>query len=204
MLPLHHKIDIILLKRQVQANLPTKWGAFDIYAFAENHNDQQPHIALVHKEIEVTLPIPVRIHSECLTGDLFGSKRCDCGEQFEQSMAIIAENKGVMIYLRQEGRGIGLISKLDAYNLQDAGLDTFEANVHLGFEADERDFGIAIEILTDLGIHTIDLITNNPDKISAIDHSDVILRNRIPIIIEPKSENEGYLKVKQNIGHLLS
>lgn len=193
-----------MLKRQVHANLPTKWGAFDIYAFAANHNDQQPHIALVHKEIILDSSVPVRIHSECLTGDLFGSKRCDCGEQFAQSMAIISNQKGIMIYLRQEGRGIGLINKLDAYNLQDAGLDTFEANVHLGFEADERDFGIAIEILTDLGIGTIDLITNNPDKISAIDHSNIVLKNRIPIIIPPKSENEGYLKVKQNIGHLLS
>ena len=190
-----------MLKRQVQANLPTKWGAYDIYAFSEEHGDQQPHIALVHKDINVTNAVPVRIHSECLTGDLFGSKRCDCGEQFEESMSIISAQKGVMIYLRQEGRGIGLINKLDAYNLQDAGLDTFEANVHLGFEADERDFGIAIEILTDLGIQTIDLITNNPDKIAAIDHSDITLRNRIPIIIPPKSE--GYLKIKQNVGHLL-
>lgn len=203
MLSLHHKINTNLLKRQVQANLPTKWGAYDIYAFSEEHGDQQPHIALVHKDINVTNAVPVRIHSECLTGDLFGSKRCDCGEQFEESMSIISAQKGVMIYLRQEGRGIGLINKLDAYNLQDAGLDTFEANVHLGFEADERDFGIAIEILTDLGIQTIDLITNNPDKIAAIDHSDITLRNRIPIIIPPKSENEGYLKIKQNVGHLL-
>lgn len=192
-----------MLKRQVQANLPTKWGAYDIYAFSEEHGDQQPHIALVHKDINITNAVPVRIHSECLTGDLFGSKRCDCGEQFEESMSIISSHKGVMIYLRQEGRGIGLINKLDAYNLQDAGLDTFEANVHLGFEADERDFGIAIEILTDLGIQTIDLITNNPDKIAAIDHSVITLRNRIPIIIPPKSENEGYLKIKQNVGHLL-
>ncbi len=192
-----------MLKRQVQANLPTKWGAYDIYAFSEEHGDQQPHIALVYKDINVNNAVPVRIHSECLTGDLFGSKRCDCGEQFEESMSIISAQKGVMIYLRQEGRGIGLINKLDAYNLQDAGLDTFEANVHLGFEADERDFGIAIEILTDLGIQIIDLITNNPDKIAAIDHSDITLRNRIPIIIPPKSENEGYLKIKQNVGHLL-
>jgi len=203
LLSLHHKINTNLLKRQVQANLPTKWGAYDIYAFSEEHGDQQPHIALVHKDINVTNAVPVRIHSECLTGDLFGSKRCDCGEQFEESMSIISAQKGVMIYLRQEGRGIGLINKLDAYNLQDAGLDTFEANVHLGFEADERDFGIAIEILTDLGIQTIDLITNNPDKIAAIDHSDITLRKRIPIIIPPKSENEGYLKIKQDVGHLL-
>ena len=192
-----------MLKRQVQANLPTKWGTYDIYAFSEGHEDQQPHIALVHKEIDVSSAVPVRIHSECLTGDLFGSKRCDCGEQFEESMSIISIQKGIMIYLRQEGRGIGLINKLDAYNLQDAGLDTFEANVHLGFEADERDFGIAIEILVDLGIQIIDLITNNPDKIAAIDQSDITLRNRIPIIIPPKSENESYLKIKQNVGHLL-
>jgi GTP cyclohydrolase II len=203
LLSLHHKINTNLLKRQVQANLPTKWGAYDIYAFSDDHTDQQPHIALVHKEIDVSSAVPVRIHSECLTGDLFGSKRCDCGEQFEESMSIISIQKGIMIYLRQEGRGIGLINKLDAYNLQDAGLDTFEANVHLGFEADERDFGIAIEILVDLGIQTIDLITNNPDKIAAIDQSDITLRNRVPIIIPPKSENEGYLKIKQNVGHLL-
>jgi GTP cyclohydrolase II len=193
-----------LLHKQVQAELPTKWGNFIIYAYAQNREEQQPHIALIHKDVDKKQSVAVRIHSECITGDLFGSRRCDCGEQFEQSMKIIGENKGLMIYLRQEGRGIGLINKLDAYNLQDKGMDTFEANVHLGFEPDERDFQIAIEILNDLNINEIDLITNNPDKIAAIDRSDIRLVRRIPVIIPSKSENERYLKVKQDVmGHLL-
>jgi GTP cyclohydrolase II len=193
-----------LLHKQVQAELPTKWGNFIIYAYAQDREEQQPHIALIHKDVDKKQSVAVRIHSECITGDLFGSRRCDCGEQFEQSMKIIGENKGLMIYLRQEGRGIGLINKLDAYNLQDKGLDTFEANVHLGFEPDERDFQIAIEILNDLNINEIDLITNNPDKIAAIDRSDIRLVRRIPVIIPSKSENERYLKVKQDVmGHLL-
>ncbi|MBP7642803.1 MAG: GTP cyclohydrolase II [Saprospiraceae bacterium] len=195
---------LILLHKQVQAELPTKWGNFIIYAYAQDREEQQPHIALIHKDVDKKQSVAVRIHSECITGDLFGSRRCDCGEQFEQSMKIIGENKGLMIYLRQEGRGIGLINKLDAYNLQDKGMDTFEANVHLGFEPDERDFQIAIEILNDLNINEIDLITNNPDKIAAIDRSDIRLVRRIPVIIPSKSENERYLKVKQDVmGHLL-
>ncbi len=193
-----------MLHKQVQAELPTKWGNFIIYAYAQDREEQQPHIALIHKDVDKKQSVAVRIHSECITGDLFGSRRCDCGEQFEQSMKIIGENKGLMIYLRQEGRGIGLINKLDAYNLQDKGMDTFEANVHLGFEPDERDFQIAIEILNDLNINEIDLITNNPDKIAAIDRSDIRLVRRIPVIIPSKSENERYLKVKQDVmGHLL-
>lgn len=190
--------------RQVQAHLPTKWGDFNIFAYAKEHSDIQPHLALVNTATDFNTVVPIRIHSECLTGDLFSSNRCDCGEQFDESMRTIAQHGGVMIYLRQEGRGIGLINKLDAYNLQDQGLDTIEANVHLGFEPDERDFDIAIDILRDLGVKAIDLITNNPDKIAAIDQSDIKLRNRIPIIIPSKSENEQYLEVKrQMMGHLL-
>lgn len=188
----------------MQAELPTKWGNFIIYAFAQHRDDVQPHIALMHSEIDITKSVPVRIHSECITGDLFGSKRCDCGEQFEYSMKIIGEKKGVMIYLRQEGRGIGLINKLDAYNLQDKGLDTIEANVHLGFEPDERDFQIAIEILENLGISKINLITNNPDKIAAIEESQIKLVSRIPVVIPSKTENAKYMQVKQDVmGHLL-
>ncbi len=195
---------LILLYRQVQAELPTKWGSFIIYAYAQNRDEQQPNIALIHRDVDISGSVAVRIHSECITGDLFGSKRCDCGEQFEHSMKIIGEKKGLMIYLRQEGRGIGLINKLDAYNLQDRGYDTFEANVHLGFEPDERDFQIAIEILNDLNIKQIDLITNNPDKIAAIDRSSIKLVSRIPVVIPSKTENERYLKVKQDVmGHLL-
>lgn len=193
-----------MLRRQVQADLPTKWGTFNIFAFSEDKDDVQPHIALLHTEADLSKSIAVRIHSECITGDLFGSKRCDCGDQFEVSMNIISQQKGLMIYLRQEGRGIGLINKLQAYNLQDKGMDTFEANVHLGFEPDERDFHIAIEILKDLDITSIDLITNNPEKIATIDQSSITLAKRIPVIIPSKSENERYLKVKQDVmGHLL-
>ncbi len=193
-----------MLKRQVKANLPTKWGTFSIYAYADHHADAQPHLALVHSETDASQSVAVRIHSECITGDLFGSRRCDCGDQFEESMKIIGLHHGIMLYLRQEGRGIGLINKLEAYNLQDIGYDTIAANVHLGFEPDERDFNIAIEILNDLGVSHIDLITNNPDKIAAIDNSTIRLQNRIPLVIPSKSENEQYLKVKQDImGHLL-
>ncbi len=193
-----------MLRRQVKANLPTKWGNFNIFAYSEHHDNQQPHLALVHTDADMSGVVSVRIHSECITGDLFGSKRCDCGEQFLESMKIIQANHGVMIYLRQEGRGIGLINKLEAYNLQDVGYDTIEANVHLGFEPDERDFDIAIDILNDLGISQIELITNNPEKIAAIDNSSVLLIKRIPVIIPSKSENQQYLKVKQEImGHLL-
>jgi GTP cyclohydrolase II len=194
-----------LFVRQVKAHLPTKWGDFDLYSYAENHEEMQPHLALVHKGMNINEIVPVRIHSECLTGDLLGSLRCDCGEQFEASMEYISAYEGVMIYLRQEGRGIGLINKLDAYNLQDHGLNTIEANIHLGFEPDERDFDIAITIIKDLGIKEIDLLTNNPEKIAAIDNSDIILHKRIPLIIPSKHENENYLKVKaQKMGHLLS
>jgi GTP cyclohydrolase II len=204
LLSLQLKIIGILLKRQVQANLASKWGDYVVYAFSEKRNDQQPHLALVHKNINLKEGVAVRVHSECLTGDLFGSIRCDCGDQFIESMKIISENSGIMIYLRQEGRGIGLINKLEAYNLQDNGLDTIEANIHLGFEPDERDFDIAIDILSDLGVEKIFLITNNPDKIAAIDQSKLQLVKRIPIIIPAKTENKAYLKTKQDyMGHLL-
>ncbi|MFZ1751208.1 MAG: GTP cyclohydrolase II [Saprospiraceae bacterium] len=190
--------------RQVQANLPTNWGEFIIYAYGSSQDDALPHIAMVHQTTDFNAPVPVRIHSECITGDLFGSRKCDCGEQFRSSMDIIGTSGGVLIYLRQEGRGIGLIHKLNAYNLQELGYDTIEANVHLGFEPDQRDFDIAIDILTDLGISNIDLITNNPDKISAIDKSNITLNSRIPMVIQPKVENENYIRVKQDVlGHLL-
>lgn len=194
----------ILYKRQVAASLPSKWGSFTIIAYGSNHEEKLPHLALVHSLTDFSASVPVRIHSECITGDLFGSMRCDCGDQFTESMRIIEQSGGVMLYLRQEGRGIGLINKLEAYNLQDKGYDTIEANVHLGFEPDERDFDVAIQILKDLGITSIDLITNNPDKILAIDQSSITLNKRIPIVIPSKAENAHYLKVKQDVmGHLL-
>jgi GTP cyclohydrolase II len=172
-------------------------------AFGENEQDEKPHFALIHKAIDKSKPVMVRIHSECLTGDLLGSARCDCGEQFHQSLKMINLKKGVLIYLRQEGRGIGLINKLKAYNLQDEGLNTIDANIHLGFEADERDYNLAIEILNQLEIESIDLITNNPEKIEAIDQSDIDLHSRIPLIIIPQADNQHYLEVKkEKMGHL--
>lgn len=194
-----------MYNRLAKAYLPTKWGEFDIYSYALSNEDNQPHVALVSRNIDFNVAMPVRIHSECLTGDLFGSLRCDCGEQFEQSMSYISKHGGIMIYLRQEGRGIGLTNKLSAYNLQDKGLDTIEANIHLGFEPDERDFEEAICILHDLGVKQIDLLTNNPEKVAAIEDSDIILRQRIPLIIPSKSQNAAYLQVKKDImGHLLT
>jgi 3,4-dihydroxy 2-butanone 4-phosphate synthase/GTP cyclohydrolase II len=192
-----------LIKQEVKASLPTHWGDFDIYAFTDTEDSSFSHLALVHKQIDLSIPVPVRIHSECLTGDLFGSARCDCGEQLEASMDIISREKGVLIYLRQEGRGIGLVNKLKAYNLQDTGMDTVDANVHLGFDPDQRDYGIAVEMLMSLGVQKIRLITNNPDKINVIDKSPIELAERIPLIIEPGDHNQAYLvSKKKRMGHL--
>lgn len=163
-----------------------------------------PHLALVHERMDRTKPVLVRIHSECLTGDLFGSLRCDCGEQLIRSMELAAEQGGVVIYLRQEGRGIGLINKLKAYTLQDQGLNTLDANSHLGLEVDGRHYEVAIEIMKDLGIEAVHLLTNNPAKLEAVERSGVRLVSRVPIIIKPKKENWKYLKAKQELmGHFL-
>ncbi|MBK9254157.1 MAG: GTP cyclohydrolase II [Saprospiraceae bacterium] len=192
------------MKKQVQAHLPSIWGDFDLKAYSSNPNDNQAHLALVHKEVNIHFPVTVRIHSECLTGDLFGSTRCDCGEQLAESLRIIGENKGVLIYLRQEGRGIGLINKLKAYNLQDQGLNTIDANVHLGFEPDQRDYDMAVFILKELGIKSIDLLTNNPEKLNAINLSEIILNSRVPLVVPPRENNKAYMDVKQEkMGHLL-
>ena len=190
--------------QQASAHIPLVWGNFKIIAYAESEKVENPHLVLIHDEMDKNEAISLRIHSECLTGDLLGSKRCDCGEQLSMSLKIIAEEKGMLIYLRQEGRGIGLINKLKAYNLQDKGLNTIEANIHLGFEADERHYDIAIKILNDLNIDKIKLITNNPDKIDAIEKSNIDLVDRIPIIINAGKENQGYLDIKkEQMGHFL-
>ena len=192
------------MKKQVEAGIPTNWGFFNMVAYSEEGTEPMPHLALVHPEMDPNQPVYVRIHSECLTGDLFGSHRCDCGEQLDKAMQMVAQKKGMVLYLRQEGRGIGLINKLKAYNLQDKGLNTADANVHLGLEVDARQYGIAVEMLQDLGIRSIHLITNNPLKIEAIEESDITVSSRVPIVIEPKAENEAYLKTKEELmGHLL-
>ena len=190
-------------QRQASALIPTPWGPFHLIAFSNDPADQMPHLALVHQDFKLGEPSVVRLHSECITGDLFSSKRCDCGEQLHRALQIAAERKGLVLYLRQEGRGIGIINKLKAYNLQDAGLNTVDANLHLGLEADARQYDIAIQMLQMLGITEIFLLTNNPLKIHAFDNCPINVVGRLPIVIPPVKENYDYLKTKQvEMGHL--
>lgn len=192
------------LVRQAETNLPTRFGTFKMIGYASDADNPMPHLAMVSTKTDFTKPVLVRIHSECMTGDVFASLRCDCGEQLDQSMKMTGKDGGVVIYLRQEGRGIGLINKMKAYNLQDQGLNTAEANVHLGFEIDERDYSIAIDILRDLNITSVLLMTNNPDKLDSLKKSGVEVLGRVPIEIKPHQENLDYLQTKQNLmGHLL-
>jgi 3,4-dihydroxy 2-butanone 4-phosphate synthase/GTP cyclohydrolase II len=192
------------MKQQVSARIPSSWGDVIVYAYADNADEQLPHLAIVHPDFRtVTAPL-VRMHSECLTGDLLGSGRCDCGEQLHQALELIQTRKGVLLYLRQEGRGIGLINKLHAYNLQDEGLNTVDANHQLGFEADERTYEIAAWILKDLGITHIKLLTNNPLKISSLNNEGIDIIERVPLQIEPSEDNKRYLRTKKDLlGHLL-
>jgi len=193
------------MKRQSEALMPMPYGQFKMIAYADRKREKMPHFAMVSERMDPKLPVLVRIHSECVTGDLFGSKRCDCGEQLDKALQLAAKKGGVVIYLRQEGRGIGIINKLKAYQLQDTGLNTIDANTHLGLEVDARQYGMAIEILKDLGIDTIDLLTNNPLKIQAIATSEIHIRKRVALDIPAKKENYGYLKTKKDeMGHLLS
>ena len=190
--------------KQAEALIPTRHGSFRMVAYSDLPNDQTPHIAIVHPEVDFTLPVYVRIHSECMTGDVFHSLRCDCGAQLAAALDMIALHKGIVLYLRQEGRGIGIINKLKAYNLQDDGMDTAEANTHLGFEADSRSYEAAIEMLIDLGIHKINLLTNNPDKINAFRESAIEVVCRVPLVIPPGSENIRYYETKRDVfGHAL-
>jgi 3,4-dihydroxy 2-butanone 4-phosphate synthase/GTP cyclohydrolase II len=190
--------------RRAEALIPTPYGDFRMIAYSEDPDAYAPHIALVHPEMEPDSEVIVRVHSECITGDLFGSKRCDCGEQLNRSLRIAANGKGIVVYLRQEGRGIGIINKLKAYKLQDTGLDTIEANIHLGFEIDARDYEVAKGILVDLSVRQIQLLTNNPEKVKAFADGPIEVVRRLPIIIDPIKENQGYLKTKEfSMGHWL-
>lgn len=192
------------MKRQVETKIPTTWGSYKIIAFAESPDELNPAVVLIHEEMDIDSPVMVRIHSECLTGDVFHSKKCDCGPQLEKSMQMIEENHGILIYLRQEGRNIGLINKLKAYKLQEEGMDTFEANVALGFKYDQRKYDVAVDILEDLGVKQVRLITNNPEKIDAIDNSSIKLVERIKIEIPKNSFNSKYLQAKKDMmGHLI-
>jgi len=173
-------------------------------AFSDQVDDYSPQLALLSKDFDANKTVLVRVHSECLTGDIFGSKRCDCGEQLHHSLEKISETNGVLIYLRQEGRGIGLINKLKAYNLQDQGLNTQDANVHLGFEPDERSYEVAVKIMQELGIKKIKLLTNNPEKLESIEKSSVTLEARVPLIMPFSPGNQKYLETKRDVmGHLL-
>ena len=184
--------------------LPTRYGDFTAYSYVSRITKEN-HLALVKGEIHGDESVLVRVHSECLTGDVFGSQRCDCGEQLDMAMKRISkEGRGVLLYMRQEGRGIGLVNKLKAYSLQDGGMDTVEANKALGFPADARDYGIGAEILADLGLHRIRLLTNNPRKITGIEGFGLEIVERLPIQAVTNKRNIGYLKTKkEKMGHIL-
>ncbi|MBS3999817.1 MAG: bifunctional 3,4-dihydroxy-2-butanone-4-phosphate synthase/GTP cyclohydrolase II [Desulfobulbaceae bacterium] len=194
-----------LIKCTAEAKLPTKYGDFIVHVY-ESEIDKFEHSALVLGEIDPEKPTLVRVHSECLTGDVFGSIRCDCGEQLEKSLEMIAKaGNGVLLYMRQEGRGIGLINKVKAYSLQDAGLDTVEANVELGFAPDPRDYGIGAQILRSLGIRKMSLITNNPRKRVGLESYGLEVVDLIPLQIEPNDSNRHYLETKRTkLGHILN
>ena len=202
-----------LIEKRVSVNIPTKYGKFVLHLY-RSFTDEYLHLALCLGDIGSmdntpapiqTDPVLIRVHDECLTGDIFGSLRCDCGEQLHSALKTIQkEGKGILLYMRQEGRGIGLESKLHAYALQETGLDTVEANKELGFGADKRDYGIGAQILRDLGITKMKLLSNNPKKFAALAGYGLEITDRVPIVIEPHEDNEHYLRTKkEKLGHLL-
>ena len=193
-----------LVSRAVESTLPTAYGVFRLIAY-ESFTDQQNHMAFVKGDVTTDEPVLVRVHSQCATGDTFASLRCDCGLQLASALAMIEkEGRGVLVYLMQEGRGIGLINKLKAYNLQDEGLDTVEANEKLGFKADLRDYGIGAQILKDLGIHKMKILTNNPKKVVGLEGYGLEIVERIPLEIAPNAINQGYLDTKRDkLGHMI-
>jgi len=194
----------ILVSQLVETNLPSEFGEFKIILYASKV-DNKEHIAIIKGKINPKMPVLVRVHSECLTGDVFGSLRCDCGNQLHQSLRMIEENgSGVVLYMRQEGRGIGLHNKLKAYNIQEKGKDTVEANLALGFLPDLRNYGIGAQILRDLGVRKMRLMTNNPKKIVGLNAYGLEITERVPIEIEANNTNRYYLETKKNkLGHLL-
>ncbi len=193
-----------LVRKIAEASLPTSYGEFRIHAF-ESRIDGEHHVALVMGDVRTEDPVLVRVHSQCLTGDIFASSRCDCGGQLHTALErIAAERRGVLLYLRQEGRGIGLVHKIMAYQLQDQGKDTVEANEALGFKADQRDYGIGAQILVELGIRRLRLMTNNPRKFVGLEGYGLAIADRVPIEIPPSDDSRRYLKTKkEKLGHLL-
>ena len=194
----------LTVNRAVSARIPTEHGEFELVYYS-NNSDDKAHLAFCTGDLSGGEDILIRMHSECLTGDVFGSLRCDCGEQLDRSLELIAkEGRGALIYLRQEGRGIGLQQKIHAYNLQDAGHDTVDANLLLGHQADERDYTVAVRILEDLGIRSVRLITNNPVKISALEDAGIKVSDRVELDSFENEENTRYLTTKvQRMNHLL-
>ena len=193
-----------LIQRGEEVNLPTRYGDFKIIPFKQLSNGEE-HVALIKGDLKGDEPILVRMHSSCMTGDIFGSMRCECGDQLHQAMKLIEkEGRGVIVYMQQEGRGIGLMNKIAAYKLQDEGLDTVEANIHLGFSADERDYGVGAQILRELGVCKMKLMTNNPVKRAGIEGYGLQVSEVVNIEIEPNEHNERYMRTKRDrMGHFL-
>lgn len=193
-----------MITKQAESNVPTDYGIFKIIAFSENSDDWMPQMALIAEGTDLSKPVNVRFHSECITGEVFHSKKCECGQQLAAAMKYMQQHGGIIVYLRQEGRNIGIINKLKAYSLQEQGLDTVQANLELGLPADDRNFSSAIEILHQLGVKQINLLTNNPDKLKFVEDSDIQLLKRIPLQIEANENSKDYLQTKKDyFGHLL-
>lgn len=193
-----------IYRELARAQLPTKYGEFEVVSFSGPGGKPLDDVALVRGDVEGTGVVPVRLHSECVTGDALGSIRCDCGEQLHEAMRRLAgAERGVLLYMRQEGRGIGIGNKVRAYALQDEGMDTVQANVHLGFDDDMRRYDVAAGMLLELGARRIELHTNNPHKVEGLEGAGIVVVKRVPIIVEPREENRFYLDTKRRRqGHL--